>query len=228
MSNVESIYMWLLQQNVAAIQEITERYREHNEAATVKYVYDKVIAPLTRQGKAQRIRRGLYTAVDPLTGKPAADPIVVASKLRSEYYMGYHTALTLHGAAYSATAQIQVCVKPNDNFKEFNYGDHTIKPIYTSDTDTNIQVLRYHGHGIRICGKERLLLECLDKPRHVGGWEQTLKSLETLHRGVLGGGSAAVALWRLHLDDLGSHVGEEHGAEWAREVLGQIDYPYAV
>jgi len=180
MSNIESTYTWLLQQNAATTQEITEQYREHNEAATAKYVYDKVITPLIRQGRAQRIRRGLYTAVDPLTGKPAADPIIVASKLRPEYYLGYHTALTLHGAAYSAAAQTQVCVKPRDNFREFNYGGNTIQPVYTSDTETSIQALRYRGHSVQVCGKERLLIECLDKPQHVGGWEQTLKSLETL------------------------------------------------
>ena len=53
-------------------------------------------------------------------------------------------------------------------------------------------------------------------------------SPETLHRGVLGGGLAGVAPRRLHLEDLGSHVGEKHGAEGVREVLGQIDYPYAM
>ena len=180
MSNIESTYTWLLQQNAATTQEIAEQYKEHNETATAKYVYDKVITPLIRQDRAQRIRRGLYTAVDPLTGKPAADPIIVASKIRPEYYLGYHTALTLHGAAYSAAAQTQVCVKPQDNFREFNYVGNTIKPVYTSDTETSIQDLNYRGHSIRVCGKERLFIECLDRPQHVGGWEQTLKSLETL------------------------------------------------
>jgi predicted transcriptional regulator of viral defense system len=33
---------------------------------------------------------------------------------------------------------------------------------------------------VRVCSNERLLIECLDKPHLVGGWEQTLKSLETL------------------------------------------------
>jgi len=180
MSNIENTYVWLLRQNAATIHEITEQCREHNEAATAKYVYDKVITPLISQGRVQRIRRGLYTAVDSLTGKPVADPIIVASKIRSEYYLGYHAALTLHGAAYSASTQTQVCVKPRNSFRKFNVGGYTIKPVYTGDTETNIQALRYRGGSIMVCGKERLLIECLDKPQHVGGWEQTLKSLETL------------------------------------------------
>lgn len=179
-TNLEAVRTWLLRQNTATLDEITGRATEIIGDATKKYVYDKIITPLLKQGKIDRIRRGLYTAIDPLTGKPAADPIIAASKLRPEYYLGYYPALRLHGTAYSHRAQTHVCVKPRHRFREFRYDGNTYTPIYTQDTWTNIQTVNHRGHSIQVCGKERLLIECLDNPRHVGGWEQTLKSLESL------------------------------------------------
>jgi len=173
----ETLHQWILRRNTVTSRELTAQF---NNQADPKYVYTKYLNPLLRQGKIDRIRRGLYTAIDPLTGRPAADPIIVASKLRPEYYLGYHTALKIHGVAYSHRAQTHICVKPGQRFKEFQYMGNTYTPINTRDTTTNIQTISHMGHPIQVCGKERLLIECIDNPHHVGGWEQTLKSLEGL------------------------------------------------
>jgi len=174
------VHEWLLRENVATLEEITLFLERINNAYTNKYTYDKVIAPLMKKGKVDRIRRALYTAFDPVTGNPVADPYIVASKIRDEYYLGYHTALEYYGAAYSAKNQIHLCVKPRKKFRRFDYNGITYTPIYTGDTETNIEVVNYIGHHIRICGKERLLIECVDSPQYVGGWEQVLKSLQDL------------------------------------------------
>jgi predicted transcriptional regulator of viral defense system len=173
----ETLHNWILKQNTVTNKEITAQFKNRADA---KYVYIKYLNPLLRQGKIDRIRRGLYTAIDPLTGRPAADPVIVASKLRPEYYLGYHTALKIHGAAYSHRAQTHVCVKPRHRFREFQYEGNTYTPINTQDTGINIQTIDYRGHSVQVCGKERLLIECIDNPQHVGGWEQTMKSLEGL------------------------------------------------
>jgi len=173
----ETLQNWILKQNTVTNQEIIDQF---NDRADPKYVYIKYLNPLIRQGKISRIRRGLYTAMDPLTGRPAADPILVSSKLRPEYYLGYYTALKIHGVAYSYRAQTHVCVKPGHRFREFRYEGNTYTPINTLDTETNIQTVNYLDHQVQVCGRERLLIECVDNPHHVGGWEQTLKSLEGL------------------------------------------------
>ena len=178
-TNIAETYSWLLQENVATIEEITRSQDQHEER-TSKYVYDKILAPLLKSGKIDRVRRGLYTAIDPLTDQPVADPVVVASKLRTPYYLGYYTALVIYGSAYSTRNEAHVCVKPKNRFKEFTYKNITYTPIYTRDTETNIQEINYRGHEIRVCGKERLLIELVENPSYIGGWEQTLKSLGTL------------------------------------------------
>jgi len=176
---VDEAYTWILQNNAATLEEITIALN-HQKEKTKKYVYDKIITPLLKQKKVTRVRRGLYTAIDPITGQPAADPVIVASKLRDQYYLGYYSALTLYGSAYSTMTQAHICIHPRDRFKEFTFNGVTYIPLYTRDTQTNVQTMNYRGHSIRVCGKERLLVELVENPQHVGGWEQSLKSLETL------------------------------------------------
>jgi len=177
-TNLDMVYTWLLQKNTATIQEITNKLNKPSKSN--KYTYDKILAPLLKTDKIDRIRRGLYTAIDPITNKPIADPVIVASKIRTLYYLGYHTALTLYGSAYSTRTQTQICTTPENHFNEFTYNGIIYTPIYTQDTETNIQTINHKGHQVKVCGKERLLIELVENPQHLGGWEQTLKSLETL------------------------------------------------
>jgi predicted transcriptional regulator of viral defense system len=171
-----TIYNWVLKQNTVTNKEIAQQLPDRDE----KYVYIKHINPLLHANKLDRIRRGLYTAIDPITNKPVADPIIVASKIRKPYYLGYHTALTLYGSAYSTRNQTHICIHPKNRFREFTYNGNTYTPLYTRDTKTNIQTINHRGHKIKVCSKERLLIELIENPQHIGGWEQTLKSLETL------------------------------------------------
>lgn len=171
-----TVYNWILKQNTVTNKEIAKHIKNKDE----KYVYIKYINPLLKSGKIERIRRGLYTAIDPVTEHPIADPIIVASKLRTPYYLGYHTALTLYGSAYSTRNQTHTCIKPENQFRAFTYNGTTYTPLYTRDIETNIQTINHRGHKVRVCGKERLLIELVETPQYIGGWEQTLKSLETL------------------------------------------------
>jgi len=173
----EDLYNWALKRNTMTNKEITDQFNNGQDA---KYIYIKYINPLLKQGKLDRIRRGLYTAIDPVTESPVADPIIVASKLREDYYLGYYTALVLYGTAYSTGTQHHICLKPKNKFRKFSYNGIQYTPIYTRDTETNIQTHNHRGHHIRVCGKERLLIELVGSPNKVGGWEQALKSLESL------------------------------------------------
>ena len=170
------IYNWTLKQNTVTNQEIAEFIQNSDK----KYVYIKYINPLLKSGKLDRVRRGLYTAIDPIAEQPVADPIIVSSKLRTPYYLGYYTALTIYGSAYSFRNQANICIHPENRFREFTYNNITYTPCYTGDTETNIQTIRHRGHQVRVCGKERLLIEIVENPQQLGGWEQSLKSLETL------------------------------------------------
>jgi len=57
----EDLYNWALKRNTVTNKEIVDQFNNGQDA---KYIYIKYINPLLKQGKLDRIRRGLYTAVD--------------------------------------------------------------------------------------------------------------------------------------------------------------------
>lgn len=177
----DNIYSWILGQRAATLNEISEYYKQTvGELNQIKYVYDKFITPMLKQEKIVRARRGLYVPIDPVSGKPSTDKFIIASKIKPDYYLGYHTALEFYGSAYSVHTQTYVCVKPRNRFKEFQFNGVSFKPVYVNDTKTDTIKTGYRNHKIKVCSKERLLIECIGKPDYSGGWEETLKSIHSL------------------------------------------------
>jgi predicted transcriptional regulator of viral defense system len=177
----DELYSELAQVRVVTLQELTKIMEKIlGRKLTNSYVYRKYAQNLLRRGYLRRIRRNLYTVKQPGQTQPTAERYLVASKIREKYYLGYHTALEFHGTAYSFWSIVYICVHPRDRFNEFTYMNLTYKPILVEDTETDIETHSYLGHKVRVCSKERLFVECLDQPEYVGGWEETLKSLQGL------------------------------------------------
>lgn len=177
----DTIYTWLLSQRAATLQEISEFYKHAiGEPNQTKYIYDKFITPLLKQEKLARARRGIYVPIDPVTSKPSTEKIIIASKIKPDYYLGYHTAMEYYGSAYSEHTQTYICVQPRNRFKEFQFDGVSFKAVYVTDTKTDIIIKSYRNHEIKVCSKERLLIECIEKPDNSGGWEETLKSIHSL------------------------------------------------
>jgi len=180
-SKTESLYEQLLGRRVLRFDEIVEIARNTlGEDYTRSYINTKYVHHLVQDGRLERVRRGLYVALSPTEEKPQVDKLLVASKIRSAYYLGYHTALEFHGCAYSAHSEAYTCVRPQDRFTPFTFQNYAFKPVFTDDLETEIEEREYRGHSIRVSGKERTFIECLDMVEHAGGWEEALKSLENL------------------------------------------------
>ncbi len=98
----DELYSQLAQARAVTLQDIT-RIAEKimGRRLTTDYVYRKYVHSLQRRGYIHRIRRNLYAVRQPGQTQPTADRFLVASKIRDDYYLGYHTALEFHGTAYS-------------------------------------------------------------------------------------------------------------------------------
>ena len=70
----ENLYNLVLKRNTITNKEITDQFNNRRDA---KYIYIKYINPLQKQGKLDRIRRGLYTAIDPVSAQlfKKGDPV---------------------------------------------------------------------------------------------------------------------------------------------------------
>ena len=148
-----------------------------------KYIYTEYINKLCQQGKLLHPQRGLYIAVQPtMIDDPSFQPdtYLIASKLQSPYYLGYHTALELHGCAYSSYNTIYTVVPYEKKFKPFTFKHIAYQPVFTSHPNLGIKKRLHKKQEIQLSSPSKTFLDCIDKPEYAGGWEECLKSLEGL------------------------------------------------
>lgn len=181
-SKREKIYRRLLSRKVVSFDEIISEAEELIGPKNERYIHLKYVKRLVEEGKLQRIRKGLYAAVPPLEDESEhiPDKFLIASKLRDGYYLGYHTALEFYGCAYSHLNRVHVAVRKGDRFDPFQHRGLDFRPVFVQDTDFGVEEKEYSGHRIRISSKERTFIDCLDRVKYAGGWEESLKSLQRL------------------------------------------------
>ncbi len=174
----EELVEYIAAKNIVTTEEISKQVAEisGNERGN-DYVYRKYMYPLLKKEYVDRIRQNLYHVTTPGKRNNTADGYLVASKIREDYYIAFHAALAFYGCAYSYRNQVHVAVQPIDRFDMFTYQNTEYTPYLTEDTSSGVVFEQYHGEEIRVASKERLFIECIDKPDYVGGWEEVLKSL---------------------------------------------------
>jgi predicted transcriptional regulator of viral defense system len=175
----EELYEAILPLEVVTFDEIMDVVSRLADRVDRSYINTKYVHPLVKKGKLRRVRRGIYAVS--VGGKGVTpDKVLVASKVKERYFLGYHTALEIHGCAYSAHNVAYVCVKPEYGFKQFTFDQYHIQPVYVADVNVGVEKRQYMGHVILMSSRERTFLDCLDRVEYAGGWEEALKSLENM------------------------------------------------
>ncbi len=179
---LDMVYTELLPFKVVTFDEIVAKVREITESKKSQYIYKKYVKKLLEEGKLERVRKGLYAVLSPLETPEEYTPdrFLIASKIRDDYYLGYHTALEFYGCAYSHFNEVYLAIKEKDRFNPFQYKNLKFIPVFVKNTDFNVKKKEYLGQSIRISSKERTFIDCLDRVEYAGGWEESLKSLQGL------------------------------------------------
>jgi len=181
MSKTDALYKEILQKKVVRFDDIVDLAGKTLEQSFDRsYISNVYVQNLLKSNRLERIRRGLYAAIPPTESSPIVDKFLIASKIRGNYYLGFHTALEYHGCDYSAHNEAYICVRPERRFTPFTFHNHAFRPVFMSDLEAEIEEREYRGHAIRVSGKERTFVECLDRVDYAGGWEEAIKSLENL------------------------------------------------
>lgn len=138
-------------------------------------------------GKLIRIRRELYAVVPP-DSRPeevSVDPYLIAGRAAQDSILAYHTALELHGAAYSAFGLSTYLTKHKN--KSFEFRGHwfqaTASPAELKQqkiTNTNVIKINRQGMDIYITNRERTYVDILDRIELSGGWEEVCRALQYL------------------------------------------------
>lgn len=182
MNKSERLYRFSMEKGVVDVEDL-KAFADEQLNVDYKYLYSKFITRLLSEGKLVRIKRGLYAA------KNVYDPeerdverYLVASKIKSDYYLGYHTALEVHGAAYSEFNSVHVAVPRNSYFNAFDFEGVMYMPVTrnNNDIETETQNINRKKQSIRISTASRTFVDCIDRYRLCGGYEEILKSLEGL------------------------------------------------
>lgn len=182
-TKTETLYNALLSIKVVSFDDIVGKAAGIIEATPDrKYIYRKYVNRLVKSGKLQRIRKGLYVVLSPLEEQEGyvADKLLIASKIRNKYYLGFHTALEYYGCASSFYNEAYVCVKAKDRFNPFQYKRFSFRPVFVEGITLRVEEKNYHGNTIKVSSKERTFIECIDRIQYAGGWEECIKSLEGL------------------------------------------------
>jgi predicted transcriptional regulator of viral defense system len=200
MNKTERLYAFALARHVVTSDELAAWARE-NLGKGYGYLYSKYLTRLLAQGKFVRVTRGMYAAVnvfsDTFMDNPSILPnkYLVASKLRDDYYLAYHTALELHGCAYSVTNDSYVAVTDRGKFRPFSHDLLRFMCVVSRDLSTEVMVRKVAGHDVRVSSPSRTFVECVRRPDICGGLEEVLKSLDGLREVTMLGLDAAMGVY---------------------------------
>lgn len=182
-TKTELLYRALLPMKVASFDDIIQKASSIvGNTADRRYIYRKYIKRLIESGKLKRVRKQLYMVLSPLEDpeRPSVDKFLIASRIRDNYYLGYQTALEHYGCASSLYNEAHVSVKAEDRFDPFQFDRFSFIPIFVKDVTLEVVEKPYRESVLRVSSKERTFIECIDRVKYAGGWEECIKSLEGL------------------------------------------------
>lgn len=138
-----------------------------------------------KMGHLIHIRKFLY-AVKPIFSQGDwVDPYLIASRATANAIIAYHTALELHGIAYTTFNEFTFLA--NRQASPFNYeGQHfraVIQPkalISNEHINYGVEVMQRSGLSIKLTCLERTVVDVLERPDLGGGWEEIWRSLDNI------------------------------------------------
>ena len=143
-----------------------------------------MLAQHVTAGNIKRIARGLYATV-PKHADPATwgvDRFLLASRLRPEVVIGYHSALELHGFAYTAEFDVQA-IAPGEPglFKTTEFTCRFVRPA-TPLGPESVTTFDRLGQAVTVTTLERTAADLFDRPDLAGGAEELVNSLALIGR----------------------------------------------
>ena len=137
-----------------------------------------------RAGNIKRVARGLYASVPKHADSKSwwVDRLLVASRLRPDGVIGYHSALEAHGFAYTSEFDVQV-IAPGEPgaFETTEFTCRFVRPGAPLGTGS-VETLDRLGQSVAVTTLERTVADLFDRPDLAGGAEELLNSLDLIVR----------------------------------------------
>jgi|LSQX01.3.fsa_nt_gb predicted transcriptional regulator of viral defense system len=123
-----------------------------------------------------KIKRDLYSIVNPIIGAPFADKFMIGSAITKSSYIAYHSAFEFHGLAKQPGKTMYVAGE--ERFSPFDFDG--IKYTYTRSPFSEGVVSIDKGSDLKVTDLERTLIDCLNNLKLSGGAEEMMNGLETV------------------------------------------------
>jgi predicted transcriptional regulator of viral defense system len=131
---------------------------------------------LTKEGIAEKVIKGLYYIKPNRESKRPPNRYLVASKIQADSVLCYHSALELHGLSHQQF--YTVFVHSAKRFNPFTFKNIRYHHVQLKDPDFEVEEVTVRDFKIRTTRLERTILDCSQKLRFSGGWEELYHSLD--------------------------------------------------
>lgn len=171
---------------IFTFQELEEALRGRGTARQTRH---NLLSYHRERGHVVAIRRGLYASVPPGWSPDTfpADPYLIASRLAPEAVLGYHTALEIHGVAYSAHTRMTYLTRGRPSGGAFVWRGTEFQRVRHPQALRGAGQERFgttevdrSGLPVRVTTLERTLVDVFARPDLGGGWEELWRSLESV------------------------------------------------
>lgn len=140
----------------------------------------------TQTGRLLNVRRGVYAVVPPDANRDqvTVDPYLLAYKSSKDGLLSYHTALELHGVAYSVFEQFTFST--SQKIKPYEFRGQWFQPVAfpvalnLRDKKYGIEKLDRQGLTIEVTNLERTFVDVIDRVELSGGWEEVVRSISNM------------------------------------------------
>ena len=171
---------------VFRVEELTEFLSTRSSTNTS--TRNSLLAHHRSTGRILRIRRGFYATVPrgSLAENFLVDPYLIAGRINDDAILAYHTAVEIHGRAYTSYEQFTYLTKKSPG-KPFTFQGATYrgvsqpKALVRVDQERSyVEALDRAGLDIEVTDLERTLVDAMDRPHLAGGWEEIWRSFQSV------------------------------------------------
>lgn len=142
-----------------------------------------IASDMVKKNAVERVKYGLFVRIPEsiILDKQqyTEDAILIAAKSTKKAFLSHYTALTIHGLAERYTTQIYISTTKHQR----NIKYHEIKINYIKIIPKKFfgyKTMTYSNERIQISDLERTIIDVISKPKHAGGWNETIKCLKNL------------------------------------------------
>lgn len=137
-----------------------------NTAKSILYDYKK-------KKYIDSVHRGLYVALDLVTGNPIANRYEIGSSINEDAYISFHSALEYYGLSNQVFNTVTVSTKQRFNAFDYDY-------VSYERTNINIQsgiITPLRTPLVRVTDVERTIVDCFHDIDRAGGLDELMEAL---------------------------------------------------